>query len=76
MCIRGGTVRKHALHAFDVTIRNLQGQTQLTFTFGLLFREDVIEMGLGSLEAALTRPAEALRGAPVGFHLRHFLLHF
>jgi hypothetical protein len=28
-------------------------------------------MGLGSLEAALTRPAEALRGAPVGFHLRH-----
>ena len=28
-------------------------------------------MGLGSLEAALTRPAEALGSAPVGFHLRH-----
>jgi len=51
----------------------LQGQTQLAFTFGLLLRKNVIEMGLGTLEAALTRPAEALGGAPVGFHLRHFV---
>jgi hypothetical protein len=51
----------------------LQGQTQLAFTLGLLFGQNVIEMGLGSLEAALPRPAEALCRAPVGFHLRHFV---
>lgn len=31
-------------------------------------------MGLGSLEAALSRPAEALGSAPVGLHFRHFVV--
>jgi len=30
-------------------------------------------MGLGTLKAALTRPAEALGCAPVSLHLRHFV---
>ena len=43
----------------------------MTLALGTLLREDMTEMGLGSLEATLTRPAEALCGAPVGFHFRH-----
>ena len=31
------------------------------------------EVGLGPLIAALSRPAEALGGAPVGLHLGHFV---
>ncbi len=31
------------------------------------------EVGLGPLKAALSRPAEALGGAPVGLHLGHFV---
>jgi len=47
------------------------GQTQLAFALGLLLRKNMIEMGLGSLKSALSRPAEALGSAPVSFHLRH-----
>jgi hypothetical protein len=70
------TVRKHATHALDVAVCNLLGKAQLTLTLRLLFCQDVIEMGLGSLKAALTRPAEALGSAPVGFHFRHRRLRF
>ena len=58
-----------AAHALNVRLGNLLGQTQLALTLRLLLGEDVIEMGLGSLESALTRSPEALGGAPVGFHL-------
>jgi hypothetical protein len=70
------TVREHAAHALDVAVSNLLGCSQLTLTLRLLLCQDVIEMGLGSLEAALTRPAEALGSAPVGFHFRHCCLRF
>ena len=55
---------------------NLFGQAQLAFSLGLLLSQDVIEMGLSSFEAALTRPPEALGRAPVRFHLGHDCLHF
>ena len=55
---------------------NLFGQAQLAFSLGLLLSQDVIEMGLGPFEAALTRPPKALGGAPVSLHLGHDYLHF
>jgi hypothetical protein len=70
------TVREHAAHALDVAVGYLLGCAQLALTLRLLFRQDMIEMGLGSFEAALTRPAETLGSAPVGFHFRHCLLRF
>jgi hypothetical protein len=51
----------------------LLSQTQLAFALGLLLGQYVIEVGLGTIETALTRPAKELCGAPVGFHLRHFV---
>ena len=48
----------------------------MTLTLRLLFGKDVIEMGLGALVATLSRLAEALGSAPIGFHLRHVVLTF
>ncbi len=36
----------------------------------------MIAKGLATLEAALGRPAETLRSAPVGLHLRHLVSNF
>jgi len=69
-------VREHAAHTLYVGVCDLQGRSELTFTLRLLFRKDVIEMGLGALEATFARLAEALGGAPIGFHLRHVVLTF
>src|SRR5690606_1937593 len=44
----------------------------MALTLRALLGEDVVQVGLGPLEAALARPPEALGGAPVGFQLSHF----
>ena len=68
------TVREHAAHALDVGSSNLLGRAQMTLTLRLLFRKNMIEVGLGSLVATLARFTEALGCAPVGLHLRHFVV--
>ena len=66
-------VRKQATHLLRVAVSNLQGLAQLSFALRTFLRENMTEVGLGPLKAALSRPAEALGGAPVGLHLGHFV---
>jgi len=67
-------IREHATHALDVTFRNLLGRTQLALTLRLFLGKNVIEMGLSAFKATFARLTEALGRAPVGFHLRHYVV--
>lgn len=67
-------VRQHLLDALDVSICNLLGGPKLTLTLGRLLREDMVQVGLATLVAALAGAAETLRRPALGLELGHF--HF
>src|SRR6056297_3882767 len=76
MVLPSSAVRQHATHGRYVGVGYLKCVTKMTLTLGALLRQDVVEVGLGTLVATLARAAETLGGAPVGLHLRHCRLRF
>src|SRR5690606_12818457 len=67
-------VRQHLAHGRHVLIGDLRDRTKLPLTLRSLLRQDVVQVRLTALEAAVSFRTEALRGAAIRLQLRHVFL--
>src|SRR5687767_10421676 len=69
-------VRQHRAHRRGIGVVHRAAPAHLALALGALLGEDVPLVGAAALDAAARAHLEALRGAPLGFHLRHTSLSF
>src|SRR5690606_30075189 len=67
-------VRQHLARGRHVLIGDLRDRTKLPLTLRSLLRQDVVQVRLTALEAAVSFRTEALRGAAIRLQLRHVFL--
>src|SRR5690606_1617517 len=67
-------VRQHLADGRHVLVGHLCDRTKLALTLRSLLRQDVVQVRLPALEAAVSLRTEALRGAAIRLQLRHVFL--
>src|SRR5690606_41477356 len=67
-------VRQHLTDGRHVALGHLRDRAKLPLTLRRLLRQDVVQVRLPALEAAVSFRTEALRGAAIRLQLRHVFL--